>query len=538
MRALHILCFLLVISVEATDHHDFIILGAGTAGCPAAASLSAIPTQEVLVIDHGGDERDSPYTGTAFFGLAIPFVGKGQGQLVYNVWTDGAASYNPVIVQAAGGGSSINGGLWQVATIADLASWNQSIWTFANTTAYRKSMETYLNGGNPAIHGYSGPIIVNVFPLDDIMALINVSMISVFGVPFNNDSNSGVGEGVSSFARNVAVVNALGTNVPPGTPGGIPIRQSSWAKFLAPVLGRPNLKVALGAVLNGVVLKSNGKHDVYYTVGIKQHKATVRKELIFSLGSFNTPKFLNLAGVGDCNYLISKGIPCFYNNTAVGARYLESVLASLAYVGPTPSTIVNGTLLTVQYAANTNTGVNMEATVTNFPSGSPGTTTYLWAMSHRASSGVGNVLIKDNNPASLPLIGLQFYATNSSEIYDYVAMFRKIRSVMSGLGIFLEVVPGTTLIPGSVLAPVPVNATDDEIASYLLQFAGNEYHGVATCAINKVVDARLKLIGVPNVRIFDNSIVPNRLHSHSTCSTAMLIGTVGAALVKEDWGLA
>lgn len=518
-----LLLFISILGYGQSKNYDFIVIGGGTAGCVVASELSANTDVDVLLLDHGKDEAGSLYTSNAFFGSGIPFS---RNQLAHYIWSIDEPSKNLIVPKVLGGASSINGALFQSQSASDLASWGQPLWTFEATLEDRKAIETFESGGNPAVHGYDGPIHVHLFPPDPIMSLINVSMQNVFGIPYNNDSNSGVAAGVSIFARNLDIL-----------PNGTAVRQDSYHRFIQPILTRKNLDVVRFARVTKIDIRNNGNHRVQYTVGGMDYEDTAKKETILSLGVYVSPQMLMLSGIGNCSFLSTLDIECVHDNPQVGKNLVESSLGSMVYIGPTPTPSSNGCILGAIYRSPNFTGFgeNMEAAVTNFPVvGQPGVSTYLWTLVQHKLSVTGTISLRDSDPLSNPLIRQNLYA-NQADVFEIVDMFRKIRQVMDNVGIFVEAFPGRVTTSGTLA--VPVNSTDQQIAAYILQTIGVENHGMGTCRIGSVVDARLRVLGVPGLRVIDNSIIPVDLSTHSTAWSGMFVGKVGSRFIKEDWNL-
>lgn len=514
----------LLVWLASADDYDFIIAGAGTAGCVVAAELSANRDVKVLLLDHGTDETGTFFTQSGFFGNGIPYS---KNQLANYIWSTDTTAQNLVVPKVFGGSSSINGELFQSQTVDDLASWNDSNWTFNATLADRKYIENFQSGGNPAVHGYSGPIYVNEFPADPILSLIQASMMEVFNLSYNNDSNSGYAEGVSNFARNIQVDPTNNT---------VAIRQDTYSRFLQPVLSRSNLEVVAFAKIQGLDINSNGKNTVYYTIGDECFSAKAKKEVILSLGIYTSPQILMLSGIGDCTKLAALGIDCVYNNTQVGQNLRESSLGEFIFLGPTPSPVSLGAISGAIYRSPnfTGQGTNMEVAVTDFPSPIPGLSTYLWTIVQHKLLDSGSVTLQNADPSTTPLIQQNLYS-NPNDIYEIVDLFVKVRRVMANVGLFEEIYPGQVYSPGTLA--VPLNSTTQQIATFLLNTIGVEFHGLGTCRLGSVVDSRLRVLGVSGLRVIDNSIVPIDLSTHATCWTATFIGKVGSRFVMEDWGL-
>lgn len=522
MKLFWLLCVSCIPLILATSY-DFIVVGAGTAGSIVAAQLSSDPTYKVLVLDQGIDESSSPYTGPAFYGNFAAYVGTQQiGH--YHPTTgilNGAtsSSYNYLVPQVLGGASSENGGVFHRPSTIDLSRWNSSLWTFNSTNDDWKALETYVPGGNPTIHGNSGPITVNVFPPDNVLTTIMNGLMTEFDQPYNNDTNSGVDTGVGGLGRNLAVVN------------GTAVRQDTWTRVLRPTLNRTNVELLPAATVVRLELNSDGKHVVYYQIEGLEYHAKATKEVILCLGTFNSPRLLMLSGVGNCTYLNQLGIGCVYNNSGVGAIFRDTPYTIMLYTGPPPTTQSPGSIVGAKFAVNS-PYPNMEVDAASIPLVPGLIQSYYFNLLHESELSLGSLTIRDNNPTSNPVVNINFYALNNSAIYDLVNVFKQVRALMATIPGTVEITPGTVYSPG--VGAVPTSSTDSQIASYLMK-AISGYHTItSTCALGQVVDERLRVVGVPGLRVIDNSIIPVKVTGH-TCGWAMLIGQVGSRFVLEDW---
>lgn len=511
-----LIIFIILFLGVYSKSYDFIVVGSGTSGSIVAAELAA--NYDVLVLDYGSDQSASPYTGPAFYGNYASYSGKQI--LGHYLWTTGllgntaTISYNYLIPQVLGGASSLNGNLFLRPSAVNLAQWNSSLWTWNSTLNDWKSIETFIPGG--INHGTSGPITVNVFQPDSVLSTIFSEMQVQFNQSVNNDSSSGYDLGVSIMARNLAVVN------------GSAFRQDTWTRFLKPKVNYPNLELVQSATVTKLLLKPNGNHHVYYQVLGEEYHAIAKKEVILSTGTFNTPRLLLLAGVGNCSYLSTLGIACYLNNENVGAVLRDTPFIVMIYLGPPPVAQSFGSIITTRFVVNSNT---MEISAASIPVIPGVLQSYLFNLLHYETYDLGSVTIRDSNPTSDPLITLNFYQKNQSAIYDLVNTFKAVRNITSNIGL-QEESPGQYYTPGG--NALPTSATDAQIAAWLQSTISGYHHLASTCALHTVVDERLRVIGVPGLRVIDNSVIPIKVTGH-TAAWAALIGKVGSRFVIEDW---
>lgn len=590
----------LLIGSAFCQEFDFVVLGIGTAGAVTAYELSNDPSSKVAVIDWGVDRSDIFSYLVAFINSPWLIYGNNSNKInritTQNFYVDhvfsqesAAWSYRSIehqIPKVFGGMSSMNGEAYGRFTEFDLSRFNNSFWTYEAILNDIKKIERCVGDNytcNPAYHGTSGPIVTNTFTRNSVLQQITDVMTQVFGIPYNPDLNGPSNVGVGALVRNLEDVN------------GLPVRQDSYSKFLKPVLSRPNLYLIPNARVLKVIPKKNGKGSVLYQKDDTVNSIKAKKEIILALGNNNDAYTLLHSGIGPCEELVPLGISCVVNNSHVGKNFQDSLLTSMVFgtfTAPTtgtttakrqmatnthvrteaecellesfgyscpegsdvysvmPETQVKARSLT-QETQQTSTipgaitaafyaspgftdGPNMEAAVSPV-SGPPVFPTtpqlYFWQVSQLYHEGVGRLTLESDNNNVGPLFTMNF-TTNMSALVDQV---KKIRQTMAAANIgAFELRPGYTTLP--------LNATDDQIATYLRGVVVAEGHTVGTCSLNKVVDGRNRLIDndknvIPGIRVCSNSIIPVKPRSHGTSSGAMIIGMVCARHVKEDWNI-
>lgn len=532
VKVLALICLVLVAVTakkQIKNKYDFVVAGTGTSGSILCSELSEDRKIDVLCLDIGRDESEFASSNPGFMGSLPPNEIPWLKSVRSEEQTLGARDLNTVIPQLLGGGSSANGNLHQRMTVEDQANFGSNLWTYEATLEDWKELETSFDRQDPINHGFEGPIgIIHPQP-DNLLSSIRDQMLITFGQDFNNDTSNGSGYGVGEMARNVAYVD------------GVPIRQDSYSKILKPVLGRNNLDLVDRAMAIKAVLKEkNGVQKVdkivFSVSDGKSYEVKIGKELIISLGVLRSPKFLQLSGIGNCDDLEEVGIECLVSNSEVGYNLADGAVTSQLYATPFPvfPGSVAGAIMGLFYATPGSPVVNMETSVAVIPNALPvpnpdGTVSLYNAviaqLAHLVHPAKGWVKPTSDNVFDADRIKFNFYS-NLFEIAPFVYNFKKTREMMGSLGVYFEISPG--------YSKVPLTATDEEIAAYLAAEFIPLIHGIGTCSINKVVNERLVVNGVSNMRVVDNSIIPQLLTSHSTSAASMLIGKVGARLIKED----
>lgn len=529
------IAILLLLCVHwVSSQYDVIIAGGGTAGCIPAERLTRDPKTRVLLLEKGDDVSGLMSKVVGFYNSIIYGAGGNISLLATeNYFLEHLYSQETQLngrsllyTVAHGFGSDVfNGNAWSRFSSEDLAAWNNSLWTYNTTLDAWKSLEKCQGSiCNPAYHGLNGPIVSNTFTPNTIQQQFMNLMPSIFGVPFNEDSNGPTATGVSLMHRNIEVVN------------GEPIRQDTYSKILKPIMNRPNLHVKSGANVQKIEFGPNGKHTIVYEHRGNVYREKANKEVIISMGIINSPALLLRSGVGDCAKLTSQNIPCVIDNPHVGQNFQDSVLSSMVYtVTALPAQPAPPGAITVAYYRSptfTGEGTDMEVAMTSI---SPLGNTFLFQTTQLRHNATGQLQLYNDNLYRPPLFSFNFWPT-SADAAPFVDQVKKIRALVAA---YMAATNQTVIELRPGFAVLPPNAPDTVIEAYLRSVVGAEGHTIGACSMNKVVDGRLRLLRgdgtvVPGIRIMDNSIVPVKGRTHGTSSGAMLIGAYGSQLLAED----
>lgn len=302
--------------------------------------------------------------------------------------------------------------------------------------------------------------------------------------------------------------------------------------MLKPVRHRPNLEVFEESVVTKIIPNRGVGNTVTFIRNNELHTVLVLKEVIVSAGAYGSPKLLQQSGIGDCDYLSTLDIECVYNNTDVGSHLKEIIIATMAFVSLTPPVQpVPGAIMVNYYKSSqyTGEGTDMELAFTSLKSG--GVPLVVFQLSQLKHSDVGFLKLKSKSPFIQPFFTTNIWK-NETNIAPFVEQFHLVRSLMNKTAHnynmqFLEVSPG--------LSVVPQDASYDQIVSFLKTKIIAGIHTTGTCGMHRVVNDKLEIFGLKNVRVIDNSIIPTEMSSHSTSSTATLIGKVGSRFILEKW---
>ncbi|WP_297491754.1 GMC family oxidoreductase [Acidocella sp.] len=513
---------------------DYIIIGAGSAGCVLATRLSADPKRKVLLLEAGKPDRD-PLLHMPGGVAALMKSGKHDWRYHTTPQThlDNREIYYPR-GKVLGGSSSTNAMIAVRGAPSDYDHWAQlglPGWSYDKLLPYFKRLETYLPHQGPR-HGTDGPLKISRIAQRSPMGRAWLAAAHQAGHPYNDDFAGPSLEGVGQFDSNIFQGR----------------RQSAAVAYLRPALQRPNLTVLTEALTLRVLFTGTRATAVEYRHQGNIVQATAGVEIILSGGAVNSPQLLMLSGIGAPERLSAHGIARVVDLPGVGRNLHDHLVATVGYASPLPHSYVTYRkphrmlLAGLQYfllrrGIAAEPGPLMAGFLkTSLDLAEPDIQYHFVSiMYHDNGRSVSNehgsmamcnicqpqsrgtVTLRSGNPEDAPLIDPNFFA----EEYDR-------RTMLAGLRLAREIVNQPAFRPyhGAEVAPGAAAQDDASLEAYVRANAETIYHPVGTCAMGTnaeaVVDAQLRVHGTQGLRVVDASVMPRIISGNTNLATMMI----------------
>lgn len=515
-------------STERT--YDYVIVGAGSAGCVVAARLSEDPDVRVAVLEAGGSDRQAeiqtPIAFPAVFksGIDWDLLGEPEPGL------DGRRIYLPR-GRVLGGCGSINAMIYARGNRADYDEWaaaGADGWGYQDVLPYFRRSEDNERGEDP-YHGVGGPLSISdsrsMHPLVDAM----IEAAAQAGHERNPDFNGARQEGVGRFQFNQR--------------DGL--RWSTADAFLHPARERPNLDVITYALTTRVLFEGERAVGVEMVRDDEVIQLRAEREVILSAGAYQSPVLLMLSGIGPAEHLRALGIEV-RADLPVGDNLQDHCMANLNYLTSEPGlfgalTPENLELLAQGRGPLTSNGPEGAAFIRTRGGLEGPDVQFHFSPSlfydegltapHDHGVAFGPVIIKPTGrgfvrlrtprPDSKPVVLCNFLTTDEDR-----------QSMVAGARIALDVARQPAL--AAVLREpysVPASESEEDIMSWAKRASQTVYHPTSTCAIGPVLDPQLRVHGFEGLRVADASVMPTITRGNTHAATIM-IGEKASDLIR------
>ncbi|MGE5200855.1 MAG: GMC family oxidoreductase [Acidobacteriota bacterium] len=529
-----------------TETFDFIVVGAGSAGCVLADRLSASGKHRVLLLEAGGEDKH--------FWIHIPL---GYGKL----FTDARVNWmyqtapepeldNRSIAQprgkVLGGSSSINGLLYVRGQRQDFDHWRQLGnvgWSFEDVLPYFKKSEDQQRGGDD-LHGAGGPLSVQDQVEKHEVCDAFIRACEETGIPRNDDFNGASQEGAGYFQATMR--NGR--------------RWSTARAYLRPARQRANLTVVTRATTRRVLFEGNAAVGVEYRHEGRDVVARARGEVILSAGAFGSPQILQLSGIGPGALLREHGIDVLRDRPSVGADLQDHLQARMLYRVSKPVTlndVVNrfdrkmlaglryflfrkGPMaVSAGYAGGffrTDPRLetpDVQAHLLLFSADKPGGNLHPWpgmtaSICQLRPESRGWVRVKSADAADAPEIRLNYLATDGDK-----------RTMVEGLKLLRRIMAAPALRPWVVEESDPGSKVSDDagLLAFIRARGTTIFHPTTSCRMGidqaAVVDPQLRVNGVGKLRVVDASIMPTVVSGNTNAATIMIAEKAADLILKD-----
>lgn len=500
--------------------YDYVVIGAGSAGCVVANRLTEDGETTVLLLEAGNPatkpEIQVPLSWTSLLGTEVDWA----------YWTEPEPYLNGRKIfqprgKVVGGTSSINAMIYIRGNRHNFDHW-QALgnpgWSYEDILPYFKKSENQQRGASE-FHGVDGLLSVTDPLAPAVTSERFIEAAEQLGYARNPDFNGAQQEGAGLYQLTLKDGK----------------RHSAAAAFLVPILDRPNLTVQTGALVTRLLFEGTCTVGVEYLHEGTLHQVHVDREVILSAGTFDSPKLLMLSGIGNAEYLRSLNIPVVVDLPGVGQNLQDHISVPVAHqatqdLQPAPTSNIAEAGLFLHTESNLNAAPDLQ-----FFSGP-----VLWAPPAYACEGPGfAATVCLNHPQSRGSLSLRSASPLDSPVIrlNYLQSESDVQKLVAGIKIIRQLFHSNAFdeFRGEEVAPGADVTSDEALQAYVREVVDSVWHPVGTCKMGTdsmaVVDPELRVHGVDRLRVVDASIMPT-ITTGNTNAPTIMIGEKAADLIK------
>jgi choline dehydrogenase len=514
---------------SAAPEYDYIIVGAGSAGCVLAARLTEDPHTRVLLLEAGGPARAREIAIPAAFSRLF------KTSVDWNYSTEPEPQlHNRTLYwprgKVLGGSSAINAMIYIRGNPLDFDDWERfgnPGWSFASVLPYFKKSENQERGPSQ-FHAIDGPLCVSDLRYINPLTRAFLAGAQEQGLPANPDFNAATQDGVGLYQ----VTQQNGR------------RHSASDAFLQPATRRPNLTVLTNAHASQILLDRQRAGGVAYILDAAPQQARATREVLLSAGAVNSPQLLLLSGIGPADELHRAGIAPLHHLPGVGKNLQDHPMVSVGYLCKQPVSLRDaasfpnflrylftrrGPLASNVAEAGLFHRTRPDARVPDLQ--------MLFGPAYYRNHGFdthpehcfgfgptlitpesrGEILLRSNDPLAPPAIRPNYFCASND-----------LRVVVEGVKLSRAIAHSNAFAPyrGDELHPGPTARTDADLENFIRAEAQTLYHPAGTCKMGSdamsVVDTQLRVHGLAGLRVVDASIMPRVTAGNTNAPTIMI----------------